>query len=80
MPTLKIRRAVIKWGNSFGLRLTRREVERLGIEAKREVLAELTPEPARANLDHIEALHLGRDASEGHDEILAEGFVAHRRH
>lgn len=36
---------VLKWGNSYGIRITKAEAERLGVEAGDEVLLEVTAKP-----------------------------------
>lgn len=60
---------LLRWGNSYGLRLTKRDVERLGLHEGSQVDVSLLEKQ-----DRIEAPHYtfagGRDGSRNHDEVL----------
>jgi hypothetical protein len=65
---------VLRWGNSFGIRLTRKDLDRLGIQEDDEVDLSIEPCRPQVDWDKLPTLSLGGDASARHDEIIFEGL------
>lgn len=65
MPSLvmdiHVRRALTKWGNGWGLRLTKKEVERLGAKPGEPVEADFKAQPPRNWVDQLPSWSLGGD-------------------
>ena len=70
------RKRVLRWGNGYGIRLTKADMERLGIHEKQEVDVTLEPVGGRVDLSHIPRFRLGGDARQRHDELAAEAAHA----
>ena len=69
---------VKRWGNSFAIRLSKRELERLGIHEGDRVEVDLRKAPKgkrrRVSLDDMPVFHdTATDVSERHDEYLYGG-------
>lgn len=61
---------VLRWGNSFGLRISKAEAERMGLVEGQEVVVEVKVKPGqRIDLSHLHAFDLGGDLSVHHDEV-----------
>lgn len=76
MDSLRIRRRLVKWGNAYGIRLTRKEVDQLGLHEKDPVDVEVRPESEGIQVDRLTRLRLGRAASVRHDEWAKEAADA----
>ena len=63
---------LLRWGNSYGIRISKADFERLGVTPGTEVSVTAAGQPGRIDLSHIEFLHLGEDLSVNHDRYLAE--------
>jgi hypothetical protein len=76
MSLVELRGKVLRWGNSFGLRLSKRDLERLHIQPGSEipVLVTTPGEP----MDPMDAptFHLGGQAARDHDELFGKGALA----
>lgn len=70
------RKRVLRWGNGYGIRLTKADMERLGIHEKQEVDVTLEPAAGRIDLSDFPFLRLGGDARARHDELAAEAAHA----
>lgn len=70
MSLQEVRGKLLRWGNSFGIRLSKREVEALRLRPGHEV--RLLVEGDGPWLDPLEAhrFDLGGDAAERHDELF----------
>jgi antitoxin component of MazEF toxin-antitoxin module len=61
---------VLKWGNSYGIRLSKEDVEELGLREGQEVVVEVKTHPEeRVDLSHLETFEMGGDLSREHDEV-----------
>jgi len=70
MSSLALRTKLLRWGNSFGLRLSRGDVERLHLAPGEEVDV-LVPLPDRPLAAHdAPAFHLGGHAADRHDDLF----------
>lgn len=75
MVQKSLHKRVLKWGNSFGIRLTRADLEELGIREDSEVDVNLELCKPNVDWDRLPDLGLPRDASTRHDEIIGQGIV-----
>ncbi|MBI4392219.1 MAG: hypothetical protein HY556_00275 [Euryarchaeota archaeon] len=61
---------VLKWGNSYGLRITKEEARKAGLREGQEVVVEIKVRPTgKVDLSHIRAFNLGGDLADHHDEV-----------
>jgi hypothetical protein len=67
-PVIKAK--LLRWGNSYGLRIAKADVERLGLRVGDEVDWALAQRTDRIDVSHIPTFKLGRDTGKRHDEIL----------
>ena len=76
LMAIHVRRALTKWGNGWGLRLTKKEVAALGIKPGQPVEAELSPKPARNRVEDLPSWDLGgrTDLDDIYDEDAVEEF------
>lgn len=64
-----MRAKVLEWGNSYGIRITKADAERLGLEPGDEVLLEVTAKPGdEIDVSGLPSFKLGGLADE-HDEV-----------
>lgn len=74
-----LHKRVLKWGNSYGIRLTKADLERLGLREDDEVDVGLEPAPPEIDWASIEFLRLGSELAKrgslDHDEIAYEGWL-----
>ncbi|MBW3583779.1 MAG: hypothetical protein KY455_11825 [Euryarchaeota archaeon] len=69
-----LHKRILRWGNSYGIRLTRDDLDALGMHPDDQVdiiVERCTP---TVDWDHLPSLSLGPDASTRHDQIIAEGL------
>lgn len=76
MSLVSVKGRLLRWGNSYGLRLSRREVERLRLrpDTDIEVKVDVSPGKKISALD-APAFSLGGDAADRHDELFAQGAL-----
>lgn len=67
---------VVAWGNSYGIRLTKAELASLGIAPGAEVEVEVRPVRKKIDWSKVAIFRWGDNASERHDDILYEGWLA----
>lgn len=61
---------VLKWGNSYGIRLSKEDVEEMGLREGQEVLVEVKTDPdERVDLSDLQTFSMGGDLSQTHDEV-----------
>lgn len=61
---------LLRWGNSYGVRLSKADVERLGLKEGQEVAFEVAASPnEKIDLSDMPSFHLGGDLSVRHDEV-----------
>lgn len=78
MGKIRFRRKILRWGNGYGIRLTKTEAERLGAGAKAVVDVEIRSEPPRFDPATFRFVAMGPDASKRHTELAAEAADAGR--
>ena len=66
---------LLKWGNSFGLRLSRQDVARLKLRPGAEVEVKVEVAPDGIDVAEVRSFHLGGDAADEHDTLF-EASVA----
>lgn len=65
---------ILKWGNSYGIRIRKQDLERAGLKPGEEAIIRIEGKNDRIDLSHIRFFKSGRhDISERHDEELAKG-------
>lgn len=69
MGSIRFRRRIVKWGNGYGIPVTRAEVEQLGGPANDSVEVEIRTATSRLDVSALHMVDLGRDASERHTEL-----------
>jgi hypothetical protein len=74
MGEIQVHRRIVPWGNGYGIRLSRSELDRLGLRPRDEAEVTIRGERSGLDLSKIHAIDLGPDASETHDDILGEGL------
>lgn len=74
--TIRLRRRLTEWGNGFGIRLTRKEAEALGVRAGDVIDAEVHAEPRPNDVASLPTYRLG--GSYDIDAILEEEADAGR--
>jgi antitoxin component of MazEF toxin-antitoxin module len=80
MSMVTIRAKLLRWGNSYGLRLSRGDVERLHLrpDTTVEMRLDVTPgEKIRAT--EAVSFRLGGDAAARHDELFAKAALEEHR-
>lgn len=64
---------ILAWGNSFGIRIRKEDLERSGLTPGAEVKVRIAPPGGRVDLSHIRFLEGGQPTdSERHDVLLGE--------
>lgn len=76
MGEIQVHRRILAWGNGYGIRLTKADLERLGLRPHDEAEVVVRGEPKGIDLSTLPVFHLGGDASIRHDEIIGEGLDA----
>lgn len=74
MAEIQVRRRIVPWGNGYGIRLSKSDLERLGLQPRDEAEVVVRSQPRGLDLGHFHFLRLGGDASLHHDEILGEAL------
>jgi antitoxin component of MazEF toxin-antitoxin module len=69
MSEVGIRAKLLAWGNSYGLRLSAADVERLSLVPGREVKVAIAI-PARGKPRRLPSFHLGGRLADEHDEAF----------
>jgi hypothetical protein len=81
MDCLRLDRRVLRWGNAYGLRITKAEAEALGVEEGQLVHADVRVELPPLDLSKIKVMHLGGpEFSAKHTELANEEADADLRH
>lgn len=80
MSLVSVKGRLLRWGNSYGLRLSRREVERLRLRPDTEIEVKVDVSPGKKiTVDQLPSFNLGGDAADRHDELFAEGALEDHR-
>lgn len=78
MSSVRFRREVIRWGNGFGIRLTKAEAARLRAKERTVVEVEVTTEQPKFNALRWRIERWGRDVGRRHTDLAAEAVDADR--
>lgn len=80
MEEVRITGRILDWGNSYGIRLKKADLERAGLKPGQEAAVRIEGNAAKIDLSHIRTYRSGRsDISERHDEYLGEAYWADYR-
>ncbi len=61
---------ILKWGNSYGIRLSKADVEELGVKEGDEVVVEVLARPGeKVDLSGVRTFSLGGTLADDHDEV-----------
>lgn len=61
---------VLRWGNSYGIRISKQAAEREGLREGAEVVVEVRAKPGeRIDLSGLRTFRLGGELSARHDEV-----------
>jgi hypothetical protein len=60
---------VLKWGNSMGLRVSRKDASAAGLREGDEIVIEFAPPRKKVDLSHLHSFDMGGDLSIRHDEV-----------
>lgn len=63
---------LLSWGNSFGLRLSRQDAQRLGLVAGDEVTVHVDLPGTRTGPPQLPVFHMGGTAADNHDDLFGE--------
>lgn len=61
----------LEWGGSIGIRISRKEAKRLGIQPGQEIDLKILPADHRLDVSHFHTFSDGRGASD-HDRLLGQ--------
>lgn len=70
MSMVAVRAKLLKWGNSFGLRLSRQDVGRLHLRPGVEVEVKLDVAPSGFHVGRVRRYRLGGRAADEHDALF----------
>lgn len=70
MSEVEIRARLLAWGNSYGIRISRDDVQRFGLKPDHEVRVKLEVEGAAIDVSALPSFDLG-GAADRHDELFA---------
>lgn len=67
---------VLRWGNSYGIRLSKEDAEREGLREGQEIVIEIKArEGGKIDLLDLPSFNLGGETPERHDEYIAEAVL-----
>jgi hypothetical protein len=71
MRRIVLNAKALKWGNSYGFRITKADFERAGLRVGEEVILTIGGDPGKVDLSHLRTFS-GRDRFPGwsHDDVL----------
>ncbi len=76
MADVVVEGKILRWGNSFGIRIRKDDLEARDLHPGQEVLVRIEPATTRIDLADLPTFHSGLDdVSERHDAYLAEGLM-----
>lgn len=71
MSDVEVRAKLLEWGNSYGIRLSKDDVQRFGLRPNHEVRIRLEIKGAPLRVKDLPSFDL-QGASDRHDELFAE--------
>ncbi len=76
MDDVVIEAKVLRWGNSYGIRIKKNDLEASDLHPGEEVVVRIERRDGRIDLSDLPTFAGGRDdVSERHDEYLARGLM-----
>jgi antitoxin component of MazEF toxin-antitoxin module len=64
---------ILEWGNSYGIRLRKADLERAGLGPGTEAVVRIQRKPGKVDVSHVRFIRSGHaDTSERHDEVLGQ--------
>lgn len=78
MPGPVIKAKLLKWGNSYGLRIAKADVERLELHPGEEVEVTVGGRLDKVDISHIRMFHWGGGGARHHDQIRRRARKAAR--
>lgn len=73
MGEIQVHRRILAWGNGYGIRLTKADLERLGLRPHDEAEVVVRGERKGLDLGNVHFMRLG-GGSKRHDEIIGAGL------
>lgn len=71
---------VLKWGNSYGIRISKKDAEDRGLKEGDEVVVEVRAREGQTiDLSDLPSFHFGGDLAERHDEAWADAVARDHR-
>src|SRR5688500_9241513 len=70
MPKIVLNVKALQWGNSYGLRVTKADVERAGLPVGQDVADQIGGEPGKVDTSHLRTFRWGGQAGKYHADIL----------
>jgi antitoxin component of MazEF toxin-antitoxin module len=58
---MHLRRRLLKWGNGYGIRITKKEAQQLGVKAGNELDVKVDPRPVGEELEELPSYRFGGD-------------------
>ena len=79
MTVLRLRRSPLRWGNGYGIRLTKAEMKELGAGEEEQLEVEVRPGAPPLDFSKLHITRGGpRNASVDHDRLAAGGYYVRR--
>lgn len=78
MGEIQVHRRIVPWGNGYGIRLSKADLERLGLQARDEAEVVIRAEKRGLDLSGLRFLKLGGLDPTKMDDELGEGLDADR--
>ncbi len=75
MDATHLDKRVLRWGNSYGIRLTAGDLEAFGLAVDDDVEVGLRPRPKKIDWARIADVPWGPNASQEVDEVLYAGYL-----
>lgn len=63
---------ILEWGNSYGIRLRKADLERAGLAPGEEAVIRVARHPGKVDLSHLRSFEDAGDVAERHDAYLGE--------
>lgn len=76
MARIRVQRKILRWGNGFGIRLTKADLQKLQLRAGSEAQVTVSGEAQRVDLTHLRWFRDEPDVGRRHDELLGEALDA----
>lgn len=73
MPEAVVEGKILEWGNSYGVRIRKADLERAGLEPGQEVLVRIDATDGEVDLSEVRTFRSGRaETAARHDEVLGD--------